>query len=414
MKYTKSIIILLAIGLIFTGCSTKTPPTNTEATTTKNFGEDVEFLKENTDIIVLSDAANKAMVAIAPAYQGRVMTSTAAGLSGDSYGFLKYELIASGEVQQHINPYGGEDRFWIGPEGGQYSIFFAKDAAFDLEHWFTPAVIDTDFFGVIAQSATRVSFAKSAQLTNYSGTVFDFLILRTIRLLDRNTAAAKMNVDIADTINVVAYESGNTIHNNGKNAWKKETGLLSIWILGMFKPSPTTTIVCPFVAGPEDKLGPIVNDEYFGKVPAERLAVSETAVYFKGDGQYRSKIGLSPRRAKPVAGSYDADAGLLTIVQYSMPEGATDYVNSMWKIQEKPYGGDALNSYNDGPSEPGADPFGPFYELESSSPAAALKVGESISHTHRTIHLQGTEDQLDPIAKKVLGVSIADIKAALK
>jgi hypothetical protein len=27
----------------------------------------------------------------------------------------------------HINVFGGEDRFWLGPEGGQFSIFFAKD-----------------------------------------------------------------------------------------------------------------------------------------------------------------------------------------------------------------------------------------------------------------------------------------------
>ena len=42
------------------------------------------------------------------------------------------DIIASGKTQPHINVYGGEDRFWLGPEGGQFSIFFAKDAKFDL------------------------------------------------------------------------------------------------------------------------------------------------------------------------------------------------------------------------------------------------------------------------------------------
>lgn len=420
MKHTKTIILLLTIGLILAGCSSKTPPaeteqeTKTETTAAKNFGEDLNFLKEHTEIIVLSDKTGKAQVAIAPAYQGRVMTSTADGLDGDSYGFLKYELIASSQVQEHINTYGGEDRFWLGPEGGQYSIFFAKGVAFDLEHWFTPAVIDTESFEVASSSAANATFEKKTQLTNYSGTVFDLAIERDISLVDRKTVAVKLGVEIADAVNVVAFESINTVTNTGQNAWTKESGLLSIWILGMFKHSPTTTVVCPYVTGPEDELGPIVNDAYFGKVPDDRIAITDEAVYFKGDGQYRSKIGLSPSRAKPVAGSYDAETGLLTIVQYTKPEGATDYVNSMWEIQDKPYGGDVVNSYNDGPSEPGADPFGPFYELETSSPAAALKPGEFISHTHRTIHLQGTEAQLDPIAKKVLGVSIADIKAALK
>jgi len=86
----------------------------------------------------------------------------------------------------------------------------------------------------------------------------------------------------------------------------------------------------------------------------------------------------------------------------------------MWKIQDKPYGGDAVNSYNDGPSEPGAEKFGDFYELETSSPAAALKPGESLTHIQRTFHFKGKENDLDAIARAVLGVGIAEIKGALK
>ena len=58
--------------------------------------------------------------------------------------------------------------------------------------------------------------------------------------------------------------------------------------------------------------------------------------------------------------------------------------------------------------------MGPFFELESSSPAAALAPGKSLSHTHRTIHLSGSEPALDGVARAMLGVSIADIKAGLK
>jgi hypothetical protein len=90
-----------------------------------------------------------------------------------------------------------------------------------------------------------------------------------------------------------------------------------------------------------------------------------------------------------------------------------DYVNSMWEIQDHPYRGDVVNSYNDGPPEPGAKPLGPFYELETSSPAAVLKPGQTIMHLHRTFHLQGSETDLDSIAKATLGVSIQEIKSAL-
>ena len=113
-------------------------------------------------------------------------------------------------------------------------------------------------------------------------------------------------------------------------------------------------------------------------------------------------------------GSYDADGKVLTIVQFTQPGGVTDYVNSLWKLQDEPFAGDAANSYNDGPPAPGAKPLGPFYELESSSPAAALAPGASLTHVHRTVHLTGTEHDLDAVARAVLGVSLEEIKSALK
>ncbi len=86
----------------------------------------------------------------------------------------------------------------------------------------------------------------------------------------------------------------------------------------------------------------------------------------------------------------------------------------MWELQDNPYGGDAVNSYNDGPPEPGAKPLGPFYELETSSPALALKPGESYTHVHRTIHLLGSESELNKISETVLGVTLENIKSAFK
>ena len=112
-------------------------------------------------------------------------------------------------------------------------------------------------------------------------------------------------------------------------------------------------------------------------------------------------------------GSYDGARNLLTIVQYTLPAGATEYVNSLWEDQAEPYGGDVVNSYNDGPVEPGAEALGGFYELESSSPAAALAPGGSITHVHRTFHLSGPREHLSDISTAVLGVDLAQVQAAL-
>ena len=377
------------------------------------FGKDVDFLEKHTDVVLLSDSSGKGLVAVLPGMQGRVMTSSANGREGQSYGWINYELIASGKVLEHFNPLGGEDRFWIGPEGGQFTIFFRKGDPFDLAHWYTPAAVDTEPWQLVSSSKGKALVRKDMKFANYSGTVLEVGVDREVRVLEKAGIAKLLGVSPADTLGIVGYETVNTMSNKGKEEWTKSTGLLSIWILGMFNPSPSTTAAIPFNKGPEGKLGPIVNDTYFGKVPAERLKVKDGVLFFSHDGKCRSKIGLTPQRAKSVLGNYNADNGTLTIVQYNKPAGVTDYVNSMWEIQKEPFKGDVVNSYNDGPPAPGKKPLGPFCELETSSPAAALKPGGKITHIHRTFHLQGPEKDLDPIAKKVLGVTIAEIKSAL-
>lgn len=383
----------------------------TENSTLKKgtFAYDLQLLKERQDVIVLAGNEGKSRVVVSPDLQGRVMTSTLDGPEGTSMGWINHQLLKSGEIQQHINAYGGEDRFWIGPEGGQFSVFFKPNTSFDFENWFTPKEIDTEPFDLVSSNDSIARFRKEMKLINYSGTEFDFLVNRNIKLLNIREIDRLLQIVIHDSISFVGVESENIITNKGEKIWTRESGMLSIWILGMLNPSPGTTIVIPFREGAE--LGRIVNDEYFGKVPPERLKIEREVLFFKGDGKYRSKIGLTPMRAKPVAGSYDEERKILTIVQFTLPEGENSYVNSMWEIQSDPFSGDAVNSYNDGPLEDGGQ-MGPFYELESSSPAANLAPGESITHYHRTIHFKGEEKELDHIAKKMLGVSIERIKAA--
>jgi hypothetical protein len=377
-----------------------------------SFGDDVDFLRRHTDTVVLSDARGSACVALCPALQGRVAVSTAGGEAGASHGWLNRALIASGRLVPHMNVFGGADRFWLGPEGGQFSLFFAPGAPQDLAHWQTPPPIDAEPFALVDQARDRAVLRQTMRLTNASGTVFDLEVEREVRLhpTDRiwREAGAAPNGRLA----VVGYETRNRVTNRGAVPWRRETGLVSIWIAGTFAPSPSTILVLPHRLPSDSELGPVVNDRYFGRVPAHRLLTRERAVYFRGDGQHRAKIGIPPRYARSVLGSYDADAGVLTIVTYTQPAGAGDYVNSLWEQQPDPYAGDAVNAYNDGPATPGAAPFGPFYELETSSPALALVPGESAEHVHRTLHFDGASGDLDPVARAALGVSVAEIASA--
>jgi hypothetical protein len=340
------------------------------------------------------------------------MTSTTGGGDAPSFGWIGRAAIASGKRQPHMNVFGGEDRFWLGPEGGQFALYFKPGDPFDLDHWQVPAPIDWDTWEIAGQSTTEVRFRKPMTLVNYSRTQMTVDVDRTIRLLSSEDVARLLGVAPGSAVRTVAFESSNTVTNAGNTEWKPDTGLVSVWILGMFNPSADTTIVLPFTPGPESTLGPIVNDAYFGKVPADRLVITPSVVFFRGDGQYRSKIGLSPSRALQTAASYDASGHVLTLVQYTRPPDAARYVNSMWEIQREPYKGDVINSYNDGPPEPGKAPLGPFFELETSSPALSLAPSQQYTHVHRTFHFVGPEVDLDRLARATIKVGLSEIVAA--
>ena len=184
MKHLAFIASAIAIG-VAAACGGDEPPsaTTSPAAPVSQFDADVAFLKQHTEVILLSDAEGSARVAVAPEYQGRVMTSTTGGEHALSFGWLGRAAIASRQKQPHINVFGGEDRFWLGPEGGQYSLFFKPGEAFDLAHWQVPDAIDWGGWDVVGEAANSVAFKKRMAIVNYSGTQLDIDVDRAIRLL---------------------------------------------------------------------------------------------------------------------------------------------------------------------------------------------------------------------------------------
>lgn len=406
MKLIAKLILLTLLVMSSTAC-TSTENQNEEDT----FGYDVEFLQDYTDVVVLESEDGQGKVLVIPEMQGRVMTSTVEGYGGKSLGWVNRDIIESGEIDEHFTPYGGEDRFWIGPEGGQYSVFITPGEDMVFENWFVPSGINTEPWQLADNSNNRVTVTKDLTLTNYSNTEYQIGVTRAINLLDDSQAESLLDIQIPDNVGKVAYESENTIQNTGENNWTKETGAPAIWILSMFTPAPGITVAIPFKEGSEEELGPVVTTEYFGDISSDRLRVEDGIIYFKVDGEQRRKLGVSPRRALPVAGSYDETNEILTLIHYTLPEDNTDYVNQLWEQQDEPYGGNAVFAYNDGPLEDGSQ-LGPFYELESSSPAAFLAPEESLTHHHRVFHFTGDKESLNRISQNVLGVSVDEISEA--
>ena len=370
------------------------------------FSYDKNFLQKHDSNIVELKTGN-ASVLISPAYQAKVFTSTADGDEGNSFGWINYKAFGAA-IDAHMNAYGGENRLWLGPEGGKYSLYFKKGDSMVFDKWKTPAPIDTENWEIEKKDDHSVVLKKDISITNYTGAHLSMNVTREIAIQDKNEIEKILAVELGDGVKYVGYSTLNILKNTGDKEWTEQTGMPCIWILDMFNPSDSTVIVIPHK--PAQTGEKVATTNYFGEIPADRIKFSDNTLFFKADGKSRGKLGIVPQHALPFAGSYDALNNVLTITFFSVDNNAK-YLNQEWNTVKPPFSGDAMNAYNDGPLASGSQ-MGPFYEIESVSPAASLKPSEEIKHVHNVYHFTGNKEQLNSIAVKVLGVSLQTIQTA--
>jgi hypothetical protein len=159
-------------------------------------------------------------------------------------------------------------------------------------------------------------------------------------------------------------------------------------LLDIFKSSPSTVVVIPY----KGDMPPGAAD-YFGKMPADRIRYKENTLFFRADGKSRGKWDIHPSIAKRVMGSYDAECRRLTITQFDADAGAR-WLNQQWTVD--------------------GSQMGPYYELESASPAAPLAPGGLQIHCHSVFHFTGDETALDGICRQTLGAPVETIKKAFQ
>jgi hypothetical protein len=409
MKITAILSAITVIGLLASCGGNSKQGEKSSPYKKGTFGYDLAFLNSKDSVIVLK--SGDAQVIISPKYQGKVFTSTANGLNGNSAGWINYKAMSSDTLAPHINAYGGEDRMWLGPEGGQFSIFFKPGTKMVFDNWQTPAGLDSEPWQLITHDSAKVIMHKALNLQNYSGTKFNVELSRQVKLIGAADLNLELGISPDPSTKWVGFESENTVKNSGSEKWTHENGTINIWMLAMLTPSESGVVAIPYLQGDDTVLGKVATTNYFGEIPADRIKTDNGILYFKVDGKHRSKLGLSEKRATTFAGSYDANSRMLTVLQFTKPTAPSEYINQLWEIQKEPFKGDIINSYNDGPLADGSQ-MGPFYEIESSSPAAFLSPGETITHTQRIFHFVGDEAQLNLISTKVLGVTVTQIKSA--
>ena len=393
------------------GCDVGSRSEATPAT----FAGIVALLEKHGDAVVLK-GDGESRVLVSPHFQGRLFTLKVGTV--ESTGLVNAAAIVKGETDPQFNNFGAADRFWLGPEGGPFGLYFDPGVEFTREIWKVPAAFDKGAYKVISKDDAKVVMAQDMELVNYSKTKFKVHVDREVGAIKAAALPEDLKLSLPEGVQFSGAYSLNTMTNTGDAQWKEETGLIGIWILGQYNPSDSTVIIGPFKPGNEAELGPAFNDDYFGKltvVSPNRFKVLENAVLFRADARRVGKFGISQQRTTGMAGSIDFGKNLLTIVKFDVPQNPERYANSTWvKEQKEPFKGDVLQSYNHGvEGKPEVLAVVPFYELESTSPVRPLKPGESIRHRHATYHFQGDMEKLKAIAKQLLGVDLQAVKDAM-
>lgn len=385
------------------------------------FDEIASFVAGQGEAVVLEGAAG-ARVLVSPTHQGRIFTMKVGSV--ESTGLVNQAAIAKGEADPSFNNFGGLDRFWLTPEGGQFSIYFDPkekfpSGMFERDRWVVPAAIDRGAYRVVSRAPDRMVMERDMELVNYSSTRFKLRVEREVGIVKAADLPAELGIRLPEGVKYAGAYSRNVISNAGEARWTEEGGLVGIWILGQFNPSDSAVIIGPFRPGLEAELGPRFNDDYFGKLSVEspdRFKVLGNAVLLRADARREGKFGIPPKRTTGLAGSIDFQRSLLTIVKFDFPQMPERYANQSWETrQTDPFKGDALQSYNAGPADKGSRRLAPvpFYELESTSPVRPLAPGEKLLHRHATFHFQGDLLQLAPIARQLLGVELGAVKEAM-
>ncbi|MEP2237970.1 MAG: DUF6786 family protein [Maribacter sp.] len=383
-------LALLIVVICFVGCNS----TFDNGT----FGSDLKVLNNISDLHILK--SENSMIAVSGRLQGRVLTSSSNGLEGKSYGWFNRKKIIDKSFKNGFGNLGGEDRMWFGPQYGKYNIFFEPGFTFEDKNSRIAPDLDTLLFDIKKKTDQQIISNGRIHIKNYQNYIFDINVERKITILDKNIIEKNLDIHIDENLSYVGFESATTMTNMGPSKWSKDTGLISIWILGCIIPTKNTVAIIP-IKGQIDKV-----TNYFTPLDESRIKIKDNIVYYKADANYLNKIGILPQNTIPVYGSYSPELNLLTIVEFNF-EHSPYYVNSKKENNTEPYAGDVINIFNDGVTQ-SAGPFGPFYEVESSSAAKELETGEDIIHISKTYHFEGNEEYLDKISLNILGVKLSD------
>ncbi len=380
----------------------------------------VSLLEESGfEAFVLTGRDPKRVVVVSPAMVGRVMATGLDGVDGGTDSWIYEEQIKKGATTSGPGgqwaAFGGDERIWYAPEGGQFALFFPSEQQ-NMEDYLVPEVLNSTRYRLteLAADGRSIRFAAPIHLKNIKGTEYDLEVTRRIEVLDD----CPYTVGHGDAVEFTGFESRTWTRNTGDEPITKERGALATWTVGMFPSYPRSIVVLPYRVGPESELGPAVNTEYFNTdmIPTDKAlgdkpydnywAVKDNFALVKTNGNVHTKIEMGPKRSLGRAASIDLEHDTLTILEFRQyPE--MDYTASYWLPYDgDPHEGAAISIF----SLAGDLGVPPFHELECLSPTLLLDPGQQYCHISRTYRLRGDKDAIAEICRRYFHADMESLR----
>jgi hypothetical protein len=373
------------------------------------FKEAVSLLKAaKREHYILKGQNTARQVLVCPELAGRVMGTTCSGPTGVFGGFIDAKAFKDGITDIWDN-WGGEERYWLCPEGGQYGLMFGgKKSCF--ENYTVQDGFNNQPFKTLEVSklGNSITMRSRMVLKNGVGTIFHVEITRRITLLD----ACPYSLGQGDKVDFTGFQSESRLTNVGDKPMTRETGVLAHWHLGQFPVDEHIIAVIPYRPGHYSD--PPVREDYFkdfvvgGAMPANRYRILPASVLFKADGKVRTKIGQNRSRAMGLLASYNLATDEIVLLDYDFYPNH-EYAASYWYELADPYDGDCISFSAEGPDQEGGS-RGRCYELEAMSPALFLHPGESFDWRTRTLHMTGPRVVMAGILRRNLSTEISSLE----
>lgn len=374
------------------------------------FSDDVALLNKHFSPVVLKLNGDQTLVLLSE-LQGRVMTGSQSGYHGESIGwFNRAKLEETSALANHESrisagidgSIGGAERTWFGPDGGTYSLFFDKHAARLPDNIRPPAAVNVTPYQLTYRTDSSATFEQTVSFNNHIG--FDFVakVERSVRIIAQNEVEALIGINLPKSVRRLTYTSQTKVTNLNESSWNADTGLFSIWSLAML--APDAIAVIPLKRPIKERA-----TSYFSSTSVSRQKVTDKAVFYLADANRMDKIGVPVVNSTAWVGSYHPKRQLLTLTKLNPhPDPNSSYVSAVWADDAPALDGESHNIFNDGPQQNGK-PFGPFFELESSSPALKLKPNEAHIHNYSVLHFSGPISELTKISESVIKLSIEEL-----